>query len=455
MTVQWGVESQGFVRPSVAEITADLNTRFQLVFGQSVQTDPRSVFGQTIGILAGALDDIWQLAQSVYAAFDPRQSTGDQLTALGQVTGTYRKAPTPSQATLILTGNALTTIPLGSLVQDGVGVQFATAIAAILNSAPLWQIGHAYNVGDVITNSSKTYYCLVAGVSGLLGPGASTPFPATIQDGSVTWVFVGLGTAIALGITANAVIAGPQLEAAWGLSNIATPVVGWQGVGNPLAALTGTAIESDSALRVRRYSELHGLSKAALDAVYAAVSALTLVQEAIVIENVESTTSVDGLPPHSVEAVALGAYTPLQIGQALLSTVAAGIKTNGLNTVSVADTQGGVHSIEYTSPVAVPIYIGATLYVNETQFPDGGALIAAAAILAFGQTLRIDYDVEPTAISAAIFEAGLPGLLATVIALDTVPITPFSPGITVPINLRQIASFSSSNISVTVVYKQP
>jgi hypothetical protein len=55
-----------------------------------------------------------------------------------------------------------------------------------------WQATHAYVVGNVITNASRTYVCITAGASA--GAGGPTTTSGDITDGTVHWQYAGEGT---------------------------------------------------------------------------------------------------------------------------------------------------------------------------------------------------------------------------------------------------------------------
>ena len=84
----WGVSSEGFSQPSLDEIKTELEQSFRAAFGEGIDTDPQSNFGQLIGILAERESDLWALGQAVWSAFTPDGATGASLDELCGITGT-------------------------------------------------------------------------------------------------------------------------------------------------------------------------------------------------------------------------------------------------------------------------------------------------------------------------------------------------------------------------------
>lgn len=458
-----GVTSAGFVRENASQIKSDLEAAHDSQFGRTVRKDARSVFGQLIGIETGSFDDLWQLIELLANSRDRRYATGAQLDAICSLTNTTRKPATFSAGTVTLTGTNATVVPSGSIATSSDGAnRYATQANATIATATGWAAVQTVATGAYRTASGNIYYALVGGVTGSSAPTGTTPYPTTIADGTVTWVFIGNGAAYAT-VSAQATVSGAVGGSAFTINTIGTPHAGWSGVSNVVDVTVGSPIERDDQLRLRAQAELHTLSaKAALDCIRGALLKDELISQALVFENVENTTNSDGMPPHSVESVVTGTETGANIGAILLGQVAAGIKTTGTSSVTVNDANGGAHSISYTVPTTVPIYLAVTVQADQRQWPSEkladasarGSGKVAAALLAFGGVaLVIGRDVDPSALIGAIFAAQIPGTLSVSMALDTSP-NPVATA-AIPISLRQIAALDSSRITVSVSYRTP
>ncbi len=459
-----GVTTEGFVRETAAEIKAGLEAAHDSQFGRAVRKDARSVFGQLIGVQTGSFDTLWQLVEMVVWGRDPRRATGDQLEAICALFEVTRKAATYSTITLTLTGTATTVVAAGKIAQTSDGTaQYALTSPATIAAATAWASTTSVAQGVYRTTGGRVYYAQLGGTTSSTAPTSTDAYPTTITDGTVTWIYIGQGDGVIADVAAQASVSGEVGGSAYQVNTIGTPVSGWSGVANITDAVVGSPIETDDALRVRLKASLHtAAGKAVIDSIRGALLALAAVDEAFVFENVENETNSDGMPAHSVEAVVTGSATSTDIGEALLEQVAAGIKTTGTSTVSIADSRGFSHSIKYTVPADLNIYLAIIIEANRTLWPAETLADTAArgservktALVEFGQAdLVVGRDVDPSALIGAVFTAGIPGLLSMTVALDTSA----SPVATarIPVSLRQIARLDSARITVTVTYRTP
>ncbi|MBP6829464.1 MAG: hypothetical protein KA978_01710, partial [Deltaproteobacteria bacterium] len=77
-----GLTSTGFEAKTAAEILSDVETAQKAALGSDLDVSPEQPLGQINAILATHHRELWELAAGVYAARDPRGSTGDALTGL-------------------------------------------------------------------------------------------------------------------------------------------------------------------------------------------------------------------------------------------------------------------------------------------------------------------------------------------------------------------------------------
>ena len=172
---------------------------------------------------------------------------------------------------------------------------------------------------------------------------------------------------------------------------IATPTAGWTAVTNLADADPGAAAEADPPLRARRELELAQGGTSPVDAVRAELLAVTGVTQAVVIAN-DTDLTVDGIPPHALEAIVLGG-TDAAVGLALWQAKAGGIATHGGTTVSVLDAQGDARAVKFTRPTDKSIWVQATIrvtsaYVGDTAFKN--ALLTLNEVLLAGGSVQVD-----------------------------------------------------------------
>lgn len=438
----YGLLSTGFVPKPYTAVLADVEAAFRASFGESINLTPQSAFGQIAAIFAEQVSEVWDAAQGVYNAFNPDAATGAALDNLAALTGTLRLAATKSTVDLVCTGTPGTALAVARQASvDDTGSLFETTEAAVIVAATAWANTTAYTLGQIRTNASRIYVVTTAGTSA--GSGGPTTTASAIIDGTVTWRYVGDGTGY-VSVPAECTVTGVVSAAAFAISTIETPVSGWSSVLNLADAVEGRAIETDADLRLRREADLQATGGGAVEQIREAVSAVADVVEVTVYENTTDAT-VDSIPPHAVEALVLGG-TDAAVAAALFATVAAGIGTYGSTTEAVVDSMGISHDVSFSRPAEVPIYFAVTLVKDPAAYPSDGDAQVKQAIKDFGDTFRTGWDVRSTAFVAQIFT--IPGVLdVTACYIGTAP-APGTPT-TITTTARELATFSTANVSVT------
>lgn len=445
----FGLLSTGFVPKQLADVRSDLDAAMRAAFGQSLALGDKSSAGIIDGIMAERYAELWALAQAVYNSQNPDAATGSALDALCTLTGTIRPPATHSLVTETLTGTPSTVIPSGSIIATfSTGARFQTDTTVTLASRSAWTSGTPYTVGTRVTNAGNVYQCIIAGVSN--GGGGPTTALASITDGSVTWTFLGIGTADS-DVAAISVDTGAIVAVARDLTNVAiTPVAGWSGAINLLDAAPGRSVATDAELRLLRESELAGSGTGTADAIRAAILKLSGVTSCDVFHNDTDTTDANGVPPHAIEALVNGGADQ-DIINTLFAEVAAGIATYASPTGSpvtgtATDSQGVAHTISFSRPTLIPIYVSVTLTFNASMYPADGDAEVQLAIAEAGALYTTDLDVFAPKVSSAVYT--VPGILNIVtLFIGTAP----SPGssATISITSRQLAVFDTTRVTVS------
>ncbi|MCC6178803.1 MAG: baseplate J/gp47 family protein [Phycisphaerales bacterium] len=435
-----GVTSTGWVSKTLGELQSDLRAAFRRVFGLAVNVDPRARAGQLVDIMADALSTVWELGEAVAGAVDPSGASGVLLDNLSALTNTFRLPATKSTVTLTCIGTVATALAAGRRVSvAGTSAVFETTALATIAAAPAWAASTPYAAGAIVASDSSIWRASVAGTSGVVAPNGAGPF----VDGTVTWVRLGSGVGY-VDVEAEATVTGPVQGFAGTLTVIDTPVSGWNAVTNALDALPGTNQETDAELRLRRQQEIAAIGTSPLDAVRAEILKVAGVTSCTVFENTTDVT-VDGITPHAIEALVEGG-ADADLRSAIFAAVAAGIETVGGVSGTVADSGGNSHTIKFTRPSVVNIYVAITLTKDPARFPLDGDAQVRAAIVAAGDQRGLGFDVVSSRIAGDVF-AAVPGVLdVTAVLVSTAP-GPTLPT-TIPISLRQRADFDTSRITV-------
>lgn len=443
-----GLTSTGFLAETAEEIRIAIADELGAELGTAVKAAALSdtkVLGFFVGILAERFATLWEVTEAVNSSQDPDKGTDAGLESTCALTGTTRRAASSSEVTLTLTGTPGTSVTSGSKASvDGTGEEFETAADAEIETLTAWAVSTAYTIGDRVTANAAAWQCTVTGTS--LGSG-SGPDPAGLSqgdpfaDGTAAWKLLGLGTGAVDTLKSTSVNLGPIAALAEDITTIETPIGGWDDVFNLAAAIPGSDIETDEALRVRREIELAGGGEGTIDAIRANLIAVTGVTTAIVFHNPTDVTDSDGVPPHAVEAVVQGGADQ-DIWDTLLASVAAGIATHGTESGTATDSQGIDHTIEFSRPVEDTIFVDVTLIKDPDVYPSDGDAQVKTAIETRGDAEPVGTDVVANRLRHYVYDE-VPGIL-DITAMLISSSSPATVETTIVITSRQLATFDAA-----------
>lgn len=437
---------------TLADVRAFLNQQWREAFGQSMDVSDLSPDGQQLGIHAEIYALFNELLEAINSSQDPDKATGAFLRALCLITGTIEIPASFSAVTLTLTGTPTTFVPPGSLASTlSTGQQFVTTADddGTIAALGVWIGSTGYTAGDRKTNVGNAYLCITPGTSAA-SPGPNTE-AADITDGTAHWRFLGPGAG-AVDVTARATVTGPIVATSGDITNIDTPIGGWDGVINILDATPGRAAMTDAELRALRQIELAQPGTSPKNAIRAALlevgrGTLNPVTAATVFSNVTDFTDADGVPPHSVEALVHGGEDQ-DIFDALLANVADGIRTHGSVVGASVDDEGTAHVMKFSRTTEILIYVSITLRKEASAYPTDGDDQVKAAIAAWGNARDDGTDIAASAVLAQCFAVtGVRGVDMPLISAApvTVPVAS-TPIVVTP---RQRGVFDTSRITVT------
>lgn len=381
------ITSTGLTRTRLDERLAALQTAVQAIFGDTINLDPDTIDGQTLGIFAESISNLDQLAEDIYQGFNPQSATGLALSRLVQLNGIKRIEGAYSTVILTATGTEGTEIPAGSLVSS---------------------------------------------------PTTSVVFE-TLEDATIP----ASGT---VNIAAQTQTMGAIAAPAGTLTKIDSPVFGWQTVTNTNDATLGRAEETDESLRLRRAKSTSTPAQAVLDSVYGALANIAAVSQVRVFENDQDTVQpVTSLPPHSIYCVVDGGAAA-DIAAAIWLRKSAGATMYGAITQQITDNQGNPHDIKFSRPTDVNIYIVINL-VTRTGWPSDGATRIKNALVAWALT---EQEIGEELIHSRLFSPvnTVPGFSITSLFIGTSPAPSGTANIAVAFDA--IARLDTSRITVNV-----
>jgi len=329
-----GVDSTGFESKTVLEIQDEINDSLLGAVSPTLDLSASSLLGEFVGATASQLGQLWEAAEDIYAGEDIDQATGDRLTALCRETGTNRNASTYSTALMTVT-LAAGIYAAGSLIVNVVG-----DATLIFDNDSLIDAG----AGGVLTDQAFTAQSI--------GP-----------------------------IRANAAT----------LTTITSPLPGFTVPTNPAEATVGLDEETDYALRLRQKTELARRGSHTVDAIRVDLMDAGIgITSCSVIEN-DTDATVDSIPPHSFEALVLGGTTQ-DVVDAVFEAKPAGIRAYGTTSGTAVDDQGNSHTIGFTRPAEVPIYVDVAVTIFSGSYVGDTALKTAITDWA-SYSLFVGYDV--------------------------------------------------------------
>lgn len=293
----------GLVVPTFQEdILPWVISNYQNIYGSDVYLGNDSPDGQWVSFLAACINDCNAMGASVYTQFSPVTAQGNGLSSVVKVNGITRNVASYSTAVLTISGVANRSITNGAVTDAN---------------------GNTWNLPAVVT----------------IGSGG------TVE------------------VTATCAVLGAISAAPGTITNIATPVRGWQTVTNAEAASEGAPVETDAALRVRQQESVALPSLGILDGLTGALAALPNVTAVRVYENATSATDQYGDPPSSINAVVTGGDLAT-IAQTVFLKKAPGTVTAGNTSQVVTDANGFTHVVYFSVAGTYQINVTVVISIN-------------------------------------------------------------------------------------------
>ena len=302
----------GLKRKTYNDIYEEMVSELGKRLGQDINTSETSPLGMMLQVFAWHLSVLWEDVEQVYHESYIQYATGVQLDALAVFYGLRRKLEQSAHGSVELSGTPGYTVQAGLQVGMKAGVWFATTAACTLDDAGRGTV----NVTAV-----------VAGISG------------NVPAGSIT--------------------------------ELMNPVKELTGVTNARGMIDGRERENDVEFRDRLRAARDGSHAATIDAIVSALLQLPDVKSASVRVNNTMDTDAEGIPPKSVRAYVYGGQSE-QIAKAIFDKKAAGIGTDGTESMQVRDVSGSEHEVRFSRMTMLDVHVEAAVSANPT-FPASGA----------------------------------------------------------------------------------
>lgn len=365
--------------------------------------DPSTPDGLKMAHDAEIFSALDELGQQAYNSKDPNKATGQDLDMLCALTGTFRSAGTPSTINLTMSGVAYTVIAAGVRVES---------------------------------TETGTRWTLDANTT-LDGTGTATA-QFTCEDLGATEASIGT------------------------LTKIIDTVAGWSSVTNTGIPSLGTNAQTDAELRVERNKAVGRPGVNQIDSMLGELFAVDGVRRVKLYENDTNATDGNGLPAHSIAPIVDGG-TDADVAVAIYIKKNPGVTLYQAGNAASYTVASPVYPsntklIKFSRPIAVPITLAVTV-VDDGSLPSDIETLIQEAIISyatgdlFDSNGGFDYDGFDIGDDVIYFRMLTPiNKVVDGYGQSYVSNMTINGGTsTIAIAYNELASFSTDNITVTVL----
>lgn len=279
------ITATGYARRTLDVVLTSIQTFLREKISPKLDLSEDAVLGNVSNIAADHIDELEQLVEEAYHAYDPDNASDDRMAALALATGVPRRGATKGLVTVTINLDASQTYAPGDL-----------AAHVVDEPTNRW-----LNRDEVVSTTAGNYSAVFESENA----GAA----AVAEAGTLTV--------------------------------IATPVSGWNSITNPAAATPGQDIEEIAALRIRREQAVASGGSRTRGAIRAKLIAIDGVLSAEVFENTSSAVDANGIGPHNIRPVVWdgspAAADDDEIAQAIYDHSAEGIRSQGTESGTARD----------------------------------------------------------------------------------------------------------------------
>lgn len=299
----------GYARRTLDTVLLSIQGFLRDKISLKLDLSERTVLGNVSNLQAERIDQLEQLIEEAYNAYDVDNASDDRFVALSLLTGVPRRGETHGLVTATLDLDA----------------------------------GQSYAAGELaahVIDEPANRWLNRDGVSSVLAGDYEAVFESEF--------------------------AGAEAIAEAGtLTIIATPVSGWNSVDNDDAATPGTDIEPIPALRIRREIALSPGGSRTRGAIRSKLALLDGVLSVEVFENTSNTVDVNGIAPKGLRVVVWdgspAAADDDEIAQVIYDHKAEGILSQGSESGTARDDDGNPVVINFDRPVTTDVTVAVNI----------------------------------------------------------------------------------------------
>lgn len=403
-TAEYGVTVNGFVRKRLPEIQENIFQQLEYKLGTSVSRQANSMIGVLVGVFADEIDRQWQLAEYDYYARSPISADEGSIDNTLAYTNVQRKSAQQSYLYAVCYGRSAMVLPSNCQIKGNDGYKWdiieestitlndcvhvtLTLVAPTEGKVYSVQFDNNTTIKHTATSTDTELTVMLA-----LAAQSVAKWTGSVEDGKLVFersdrryggvvvpneafTVSKVGTPIRFTCEEYGAI-DPELNT---VKTINTNYDGWYSVSNESSAYVGRSTETVTEVRQRYASAVYKNSVGMKESIQAALLELQDVESVTIYEN-RTDETVDGLKPHSFQAIVFGGDDE-EIAQTLLNVAPLGIDTNGEIKVEITDSEGSVENIYFSRPKEVPIYVKCIIKEYNEEVLPGDAIDKITAVI--------------------------------------------------------------------------
>lgn len=395
--MEYGVTVNGFVRKRLPEIREDIFKSLEQKLGASISRKPNSMIGILVGVYAAELNRMWQLLERDYYDRSPISAGEGSLDNTLAYTNVQRKKAQASYLYAVCYGRSGMVLPANCQIKDTSGYKWN-----IIEESTITLNDCVHVTLDVLTPTEGKIYsvqfdndavikytakasdtALIVAVA--LASQSVEKWQGSVVDGKLvfectdrrygavvvvneSFTVTQVGSPIRFDCEEYGAIEPPLNSVTY----INTNYDGWFSVSNESETYVGRDYETASEVRQRYASAVFRNSVGMMESIKAALMELQDVTNVTIYEN-RTDETVDGLKPHSFQAIVFGGDEEA-IARTILNVAPLGIDTNGEICVRVEDSEGASQDVCFSRPHEVPIYIKVIIKEYSEEVLPGDAI---------------------------------------------------------------------------------
>lgn len=395
--MEYGVTVNGFVRKRLPEIREDIFKSLEQNLGSTVSRQPNSMIGVLVGVYAAELDRMWQLLERDYYDRSPISASEGSLDNTLAYTNVQRKKAQASYLYAVCYGRSGMVLPANCQIKDASGYKWNIIEESTITLNDCVHVtldvvapaeGKVYSVqfdNDAVIKYTAQENDTALIVAVALASQSVEKWQGSIVEGKLvfersdrrygavvvpneSFVVTQVGSPIRFDCEEYGEIE-PLLNS---VNYINTNYDGWFSVSNESETYVGRDYETASEVRQRYASAVFRNSIGMKESIKAALLELQDVTSVTIYEN-RTDETVDGLKPHSFQAIVFGGDEEA-IARTILNVAPLGIDTNGDICVRIEDSEGAAQDVCFSRLHEVQIYVKVIIKEYNEEILPGDAI---------------------------------------------------------------------------------